>query len=219
MMYSRPRRVSRLLLAIIAAAILGLAVASVLPPSGPRTLSAFDPASVADLELQMWQAYYSGQRFRLFGLLVTLLREQYHYSWAMAAEEGFYLGRAAMTFRDERDHYERVLPDLEHGYATARTWLDAGFDPRAVARAELAWWVARRTPGQNDPQQVGELMADEYALLYGAPRALVLEAATLRAEAGALRDSTADRPDWDTVGRLLRTSYQRLRAALSTTTG
>jgi hypothetical protein len=214
------RFVSRRVLVFVAfCTALVLAAGFVLLPPAPRTITDFDPPRVADLELEMWKAYYAGQRVRLFGLLVTLLREQYHYSWAVAVEEGFYLGRAAMTFRDARTDYGRVLPDLEHGYAAARRSLHADFDPRAVARAELAWWVARRTPGRNDPQQVGELMADEYALLYNVPRATMVEAATLRAEAGALRDVAAERPDWETIGRLLRESYRQLRAAVSTARG
>ena len=179
-----------------------------------RSLRQFDPQRMADLETRMWQAYYAKERLRLFGLLVTLLREQYHYSWATALTEGFHLARAAATFGDARADYEQVLPDLEQAYATAKQWLGAGFDARAVARAELAWWVARRTAGQNTPARVGALMADEYALLYEAPRARMLKSATLRAEAGALRDAQAATPDWPTIRRLLEESYGDLRAAL-----
>jgi hypothetical protein len=64
-----------------------------------------------------------------------------------------------------------------------RDWLDADFDPAAVARSELAWWVARRTPGENSPAQVGELIAAEYAVLYGVPRDAVRSSAMIRAEA------------------------------------
>src|SRR5262245_17179527 len=109
----------------------------------------FSPARLADLELRMWQADYAKERARLLGLLVTTLREQYRYSWATATREAFHLARAAATFSDLQGDYEQVLPDLEAAYATAKSWLGAGFDPKAVARAELAWWVARRTPGQN----------------------------------------------------------------------
>ena len=41
-------------------------------------------------------------------------------------------------------------------------------------------------------------------------------AARLRAEAGALRDRTADQPDWVTIGRLLQQSYRELKLALAT---
>jgi hypothetical protein len=87
-----------------------------------------------------------------------------------------------------------------------------------VARAELAWWVARRVPGQNSAEQIGGLIADEYALLYETSRARVEAAALLRAQAAALRDAQAGRPDWDRIGRLLLQSYSELRSALSSET-
>ena len=184
-------------------------------PPGPRTLRHFDPDRMADLELRMWKAYYAKERARLFALLVTMLHEQNHYSWATAMREGFYLARAAATFGDARANYESVLPDLENAHRIAKDWLHAGFDPRAVARAELAWWVARRIPGQDSPEQVGGLMADAYALLYEAPRTKVAPAALLRARAAALRDAEAERSSWAAVGHLLRESYRDLHLALA----
>jgi len=186
------------------------------PPRGARSMREFNPPRLADLEVRMWQAYYAKERLRLFGLLVTMLHEQYHYSWATATLEGFHLARAAATFGDLRNGYDVVLPDLEAAYAKAKSWTHAEFDPRAVARAELAWWVARRVPGQNSAEQIGGLIADEYALLYETTRARVEAAALLRAQAAALRDAQAGRPDWERIGRLLLQSYSELRSALST---
>jgi hypothetical protein len=197
----------------VAIAVLGIGAAGyalTAAPDGPRSLRQFEPRRLADLELRMWQAYYAKENARLFGLLVTLLREQYRYPWWRAVEEGFHLARAAATFGNARSDYEQVLPDLEAAYATARGWLDAGFDPAAVARAELAWWVARRIPGQNSVDQVGGLIADEYALLYEVPRERVLASALLRAEAAAMRDGTSANPDWPAIARLLNESYERL---------
>jgi hypothetical protein len=134
-------------------------------PSG-RTLRQFDPDRMADLELRMWQAYYAKERVRLFALSVTMLHEQNHYSWVAATRQGLHLARAAATVGDARANYESVLLDLENADDIARDWLHAGFDPRAVARAELAWWVARRTPGQDSPERIGRLMAEVYARLY-----------------------------------------------------
>src|SRR5262249_54977139 len=111
--------------------------------------------------------------------------------------------------------YEIVLPDLEAAYAKARSWTDAAYDPRAVARAELAWWVARRVPGQNSPEQVGDLIAQEYALLYETTPAVVAEAARLRAQAAALRDQQASAPDWGRISQLLLQSYRELSTALA----
>lgn len=197
-----------------AAAALG-AYAVTAAPGGPRSLRAFDPDRTAALELEMWQAYYAKERVRLFGLLTTLLREQYHYPWSMAATQAFHLARAAAAFGDATSQYEAVLPDLEQGFATARQWLGAGFDPRRVARAELAWWVARRTRGQNDPETVGRLIAEAYALLYEAPFDDMLKPGLLRAEAAALRDDQAAAPDWPAIGRLLTESYRQLHTSLS----
>ena len=131
--------------------------------------------------------------------------------------------RAAATFADLKDHYEVVLPDLEAAYGTARRWLGAGFDPHAVARAELAWWVARRVPGQNSAEQVSRLIAGEYALLYETSVDRVAPAALLRATAAKLRDDEAEGPvpggrggvEWDRIGRLLQESYRDLFESLS----
>ena len=203
-------------IAIAAAIVLAFAIAfAVTPPRGPRSMRHFDPDRLASLEVRMWQAYYAKERARLFALLVTMLHEQYRYSWATAAKQAFHLARAAATFDDLKGGYEVVLPDLEAAYSTAKSWLRAGFDPRAVAKAELAWWIARRIPGRNSPEQIGGLIADEYALLYETRREAVVNAALLRAEAAALRDDQAAQPDWDTIGRLLRQSYRDLLAALS----
>ena len=208
------RRLSRAAIAVAILAAFALAFA-LTPPRGPRSMRQFDAGRLADLELRMWQAYYGKERARLFGLLVTLLHEQYRYSWAIATVEGLHLARAAATFADLKENYDVVLPDLEAAYAELRSWTGAGFDPRAVARAELAWWVARRIPGHNSPEQVGRLIADEYALLYETSRERVAEAALLRAEAAALRDARATSPDWNAIARLLQQSYRELLLAVA----
>jgi hypothetical protein len=202
---------------VVAAVLAAFVLAFVLtPPRGQRSIRQFDPARLADLEVRMWQAYYAKERARLFVLLVDLLRQQYHYSWATATVEGVHLARAAATFGDLRSGYDVVLPDLEAAYAKAKSWTDAAYDPRAVARAELAWWVARRVPGQNSVEQIGDLIAEEYALLYETSPAVVAPAARLRAEAAALRDAQAQAPDWARISRLLLQSYRELSIALST---
>ncbi len=185
------------------------------PPVEGVSMTEFDPYRLADLEVQMWQAYYDGETVRLFRLLVVTLREQYDYSWVNAVSAAFDLARAASTFAEQRSGYQSVLPDLESAYTTARNWLDAGFDPMDVARAELAWWVARRTPGKNRPEQVGALIADEYALIYETSRASMMRAGQLRAQAAALRDQEAAAPDWDSIASLLTDSYVELYSALN----
>jgi hypothetical protein len=208
------RRSTRILVVLLAVTSFALAFAFT-PPRGPRSLRQFDPDRLASLETRMWQAYYAKERARLFGLLVTLLHEQYHYSWATATVQGFHLARAAATFAELKEHYEVVLPDLEAAYGTLRAWTGSAFDVRAVARAELAWWEARRIPGRNSVEQVGQLVAEEYALLYESSPPAMAAPALLRAQAAQIRDAHADNPDWNAIASLLRQSYRELRLALS----
>jgi hypothetical protein len=164
----------------------------------------------------MWKAYYAKQNVHLFALLVRMEHEQNHYSWWTATINGFYLARAAARFGGSTGNYERVLPDLTRAFGITRDWVGGHFDPRAVADAELSWWVARRIPGQDSPEHVGSLMAQSYALMYEVPNGDVLTAAVLRARAGQLRDGQAASPDWTTIDTLLRQSYRDLRTALAT---
>ena len=202
------------LLALVVIAGLVYYAGWIAAPAGPRSLRVFDPDRMAVLEVDMWQAYYAKEKTRLFKDLVVSLHEQNRYPWAKALSAGFHLARAAATFGDLRADYEQVLPDLGQAYATAKDWTGAGFDPAAVARAELAWWVARRVPGQDSPDHVGGLIADEYALMFDVPRDRVLPAGVLRARAGKLRDDGGEHADWATVSSLLHESYRSLSAAL-----
>jgi len=205
----------RILAWLAALALALLAYGLLAAPPGPRSLRSFEPDRMADLEVGMWKAYYAKERLRLFLLLASMLREQYRYPWSTALREGHHLGRAASTFGDLKGGYDKVIPDLEKGYATARAWTGAGFDPGALARAELSWWVARRIPGEDRPEHVAELMAGAYSILYEAPRAAVARAALLRAQAAALRDRKEARPDWPAIGALLRESYRDLHRGLN----
>ena len=113
-----------------------------------------------------------------------------------------------------RDGYETVLPDLERAYAIQRDWFDAGYDPAAVARAELAWWVARRVPGQDSPEHVGALIAEENALdLRRVARAGACRIRTQSA-CGQAQDQGGDQADWTTVRDFLRQSFRALHSSV-----
>jgi len=205
----------RLLLAVAVLLLAGgVYLIFIATPPGPRSLRAFDPDRTADLEVDMWKAYYSKENVRLFRGLLTLTHEQYRYPWFKAARASVYLARAAARFGNLRGDYEQVLPDLERAYAIARDWTGSNFDPAAVSRAELAWWVARRDPARNAPDQIGQLIAEENSLLYGVPVERVRLASNLRARAGWLRDQGGARADWADVSRLLHESFRQLYVAV-----
>jgi hypothetical protein len=206
-------RSKRVLLAIAAVTAVGVAVL-VVPPGGPRTLKSFDPDQTAALEVDMWQAYYAKENLRLFRGLVRLTRSQYRYSWLKSLQASFHLARAAATFGNLRSNYEQVLPDLEAAYTISRDWTGSSYDPAALARAELAWWVARRVPAESSPENVGRLIAEVNAMLYGVPPERVREASVLRARAGRLRDEGGVNADWPEVSRLLHESFRKLHQAV-----
>lgn len=208
------RGVKRLL--IVALALTGFVAYAgfIATPAGGKSMRAFDPDVTAERELGMWKAYYDKRNLALFADLVVMSREKYGYTWARAARMGYYLARAASTFGNLRGDYDQVLPDLTRAYTMARDWTGATYDPATVARAELAWWVARRVPGEDSPEQVGGLIADLNAQLYAVPRERVLEASVLRARAGKLRDTGGASADWPEVGRLLQASYRTLHQAV-----
>ena len=175
----------------------------------------FKPDEIAAAETHMWQAYYAVDLPRLHNELTALLRSQFRISSEEAESIANSLGLAAMRFEISRGSYEQgVLPDLEEAYRKLKSVFKRPFDPRRAARAELAWWVARRTPGQDGSKQVGKRIADLYAILYGADKPQFLEAGILRAKAAKLRDLGGVHCDWVEVERLLRQSYRVLAGAV-----
>ena len=122
--------------AIAALAVVLLAIAASRAPAGPRSLTVFDADRLADLEIDMWQAYYAHQNLRLFGGLVTMLHEQYRYSWAKACLAGFRLARAARTFGDAASSALRI--DKAAKPSVQCTSLASSFRPATIIAVPMA---------------------------------------------------------------------------------
>lgn len=191
-----------------------IVVVALLCAAGYQGFSAgpvLEPDEIAAAETRMWQAYYARDLQKLHSEMSALLQAQFRLSSADAERIAKSLVSAAMKFTISRANYEQVvLPDLEVAYLQLRAVLNRSFDPREAARAELDWWIARRIPGRDNPQQVGERIAKLYAIIYGAERPEFLQAGVLRAEAARLRDRGGVNCDWTAVERLLRRSYRVL---------
>ena len=203
---------------VILRAFVIAAVVGILCAVGSRALSEIpplDPDKIAAAETRMWQAYYARDLQRLHSETAALLRAQFRIPPADAERIARSLVGAAMKFAVGGTNYEQiVLPDLEMAYLQLRALLKLSFDPREAARAELAWWVARRTPGRDNPEVVGKEIARLYSIIYGAERPGFLEAGILRAEAAQLRDRGGPNGDWKKVEGLLRRSYRVLAGAV-----
>jgi hypothetical protein len=171
----------------------------------------FKADKAAQAETRMWQAYYSDDKTQLGLQLIALLRNQHGLSLFESKEIGELLAGAAMKFRSANGNYEEAaLPDLVRAYGLIKQAAGASFDPNEAARSELAWWIARRTHGQNSAEQVGEKIAKLYAILYGKDCPAFRKAGLLRAQAAELRDSGGENADWARIEVLLRESYREL---------
>lgn len=176
---------------------------------------AFDPVAVGKAEAGMWQCYYAGHKAQLAARLVGLLRTQYALTPLEAKRVGEQLADAAMTFKAARGDYDRaVLPPLIRAYAAIKEATGDSFDPAEVARAELAWWMARRTPGGDAVENVGVKIGELYAALYGGDHPAFREAGLLRARAARLRDAGGRDADWERVTSLLVQAYTALAEAM-----
>lgn len=174
----------------------------------------FDAVEVAQAETRMWQAYYTDDKTALALELVAFMRNRYGLSLLEAKNAGEALAYASMKFRKASDDYEdAALGDLIEAYRVIQKGTGAPFDPEEAARAELAWWVARRTPGANSTEQVGAKIAALYQVLNGGEHPAFDEAGRLRAEAAGLRDAGGAQADWASVESLLVESYRRLAEA------
>ena len=169
----------------------------------------FDAAVIAGAETRMWKAYYERNVPALRHEMKTLLRGQFGLSRWRTWQVSRHMSMAAATFAFGRGENaaKRALPSLEKAYAQIRRASGRDFDPGAAAQAELDWWAARRTPGRNSVEQVGQDIARLYAILYGESNPAIQEAGYLRALAAHKRDTGAD---WAEVEQLLFDSYESL---------
>ena len=175
----------------------------------------FDAHEVAISETKMWQAYYSRNPKVLHGELVAILKEQFGIYAPSALQIAKHFVSAAVKFKQARGDYEAIiLPDLEQAYEQLKQAIDGNFVPQEAARAELAWWVARRTPGKDSPEEVGRLIGRLYSVLYGYEAPEFIQAGLLRAQAADIRDKDELESDWQEIERILHLSYSKLLSGL-----
>lgn len=174
-----------------------------------------NPDEVATAEVQMWKAYYSNNVMVLRRELLKLIRSQFSLSIMEAMNVCEPLALAAMKFDKATSDYKlKVLPDLERAYVRLKNATGILYDPKEAARAELDWWVARRTPGIDNPQEVGHRIALLYTVIFGKSSQKFEQAGLLRAQAAHLRDKGGAMCDWKEVERLLLESYRILQEGL-----
>jgi hypothetical protein len=173
----------------------------------------FDPATVAQLEVAGWRAYYARNPFAALGVLWRLTRGQFALPFDAALRTAYYALRGQAAFAGARGRAERALPWMTRFYAV--TPRREGVSAEQLALAEIEYWVQhRRVVHQPDQTPLSDALAELHALLFGGtPTAQrqSAEARTLACQAvdritGHISTDVAD--DWRLAESHLRRAYE-----------
>ena len=189
--------------------------------SMPKTnLREFDYKKVARLDADMWRAYYNHQFFRLFLLLMRLIKTHLGFGWPLTLRLAYYSAWAATYYRIKRHsgiNNARVLGNLVKFYGLISRNSVNAFDYTKVAELELAWWDIHRRSIQNN-KRLEEALAKSAAATYNVPARMLAEYAHYRAEAMILPRHEGDKQavptDWEHVTRLLTKAWEALNSAV-----
>lgn len=181
-----------------------------------HSLRDFDPAAVAAIETQMWQAYYSHQFARLFRLLLGLFRQQFGTKAITNLRLAFYSAKAAMVFR-KSGNKPKTAKNLEKFYQILQRHSTESFDPKLAAKSELNWWKIHRYPKSGT---LYKALAGNMSVLYDIAEEQLIEYGKQRAQAMNLRDTAEHKqksePDWPAIKENLTKSYTSLKNAVKT---
>src|SRR6185312_185395 len=175
-----------------------------------HSLRNFDPKAVAELETDMWQAYYQHKFSKLFRLLIRLFKYQFGTSGTTNLRLAYYSTKAARIFRRSGDE-DATLKNLELFYEILQKHSAENFDKTLAAKTELNWWIIHRYPKKG---VLAEALAENMAILYSLSSKPLLKYGEFRAQAMDLRDTAIHKEkrelDWLTIQEYLNKSYDAL---------
>jgi hypothetical protein len=187
-----------------------------------KSIRSFDPARVARLETENWEAYYQKRWLRLLQVSVGMVQEAFGLNTWQALRAAYLVGRAeivAAPFPNNdiprAEAYMRRFYDM-----IRRIHHEETFDVEQAARLEVNWWVVHRQLYlKEDLQPLVDALVDLYAATFRLPRESVQAAAFHRAEAMRYSDrwvngsKASGDPLLAQVEAELNKSYTALRAA------
>jgi hypothetical protein len=191
------------------------------------SLKDFDPDYVGAIESKMWQAYYCRRFFKLFILLIKLLRAQFHLGYILSIRAAYYAAFAAALFSIQKgkEDEKRMLKKLEELYKIVADNSVESFDYKKAAELELNWWLVDRYPDRYSITRE-EAVVSLPAFLYTIDPVKLKEHAQYRAQAMVLDRSQAmavknksrtarTLKDWEEITVLLKKSYISLYHAVN----
>jgi len=162
------RNITKILLLIIFAFVVYLL--------WPRTpdMKAFDPAALAKLEVENWQAQKAGKGFSAVIARYKIFTTQYHFAPISAYRISQSQADALEHLKSSQDQSadpaeeNRVLSALTEKYTWIKQQTKGTFDPDAMAREELGWRTLELNKASTD-EIVGPLTRILAAFYGGAP--------------------------------------------------
>lgn len=183
-------------------------------------LTQFNFQKMARLDSDMWRAYYNHQFFKLFLLLIQLMKTQFRFNWFTTLRLAYYSGTAAAYYRIKKHKgvdNDRVLRKLSRFYKLISSNATETFDYEKAAKLELAWWDIHRRSYKNNAE-LEQSLADGMAAIYNIPASKLREYAHYRAEAMILPrhegDSQSTPTDWEAITNMLVKAWESLHATV-----
>lgn len=192
----------------------------------PRTIRSFDPARVARLETENWEAYYQKRWGRLLQVSVGMVQEAFGLNFWQALQGAYLVGRAEIAAAPfPNNDVPKAEAYMRRFYGMVKRIHQEDFDVAQAARLEVNWWVVHRQHfGQTDSQPLVEALIELYTATFRLPAERVRAAAYYRAEAMRYSDrwvnesKASGSPLLAQVEAELLKSYTALRAAVEPAT-
>jgi hypothetical protein len=139
----------------------------------PRTpnLKGFDPATLADLQVRVWQADKLGKGLDAMMARYKIYAAQFNFSpvaaFQIARAQGNAVKQVASAKQPNGDAADenRALSALTEKYTVWKTQTHGDFDPDALAREEYAWRALEVDGAKTE--EVAAPMTRIYAAIYG----------------------------------------------------
>jgi hypothetical protein len=160
----------------------------------PSGLQSFDPFRIADLEYQLWMAYYRRRWRNLLVASVGLLRLGFGTDLARIVPGAWLMLRAVRLWAPFPDNDpDGAQARMRELYLLVKLRFGQPADPALAASLEIDWWRAhRRRQHAPHPAETGDELVESvtrlYCYLFSETAAVIRPAATHRVRAMDLSD-------------------------------
>jgi hypothetical protein len=180
----------------------------------PRSssLSGFDAASMAELQVGIWRHAAADKHSQAFWDFYRILNGQYGIPPIPALSAAWSTLEAQRAFAEAADQAdeEQALPFLEKTFSIIAEKTDSRLDPTIIARLELFTWSLARD--RSKERQLTAAISEKLALLHGGAAQDYQAAASDFAHARRL----AVTKNWSAASDAETAAWQKLRHQLDT---